>query len=296
MRPVWNGAISFGLVNIPVDLISGEKTTDLKFHMVDARDKERIRYERVNEETGEEVPWNQIAKAYEVTDDNYVIVTDEDFEKADVKATKTIDIEAFVDKAEVEMVYFEKPYFIQARKGGEKAYVLFREALRDSGKVAIARVVIRTREYLAAIFPENDALILDLLRFHHELRTQEDIKIPASVTVKAKEKELALKLIEDMTETWEPEKYKDEYRLALMERIKAKTKGMDLPEEASEGEEETGNVVDIMDLLKQSVDSRKEKSASTDKAAQAKSPRTSAKKSSAKKPAPKKKAPQRKEA
>ncbi len=258
MRPVWNGAISFGLVNIPVDLISAAKTNDLKFHMMDVRNQGRIRYERVNEETGEEVPWNQIVKAYELSDDNYVLITDEDFEKADVKATKTIDIEAFVEKSDIEMIYYEKPYFIQPRKGGEKAYVLFREALEESGKVAIARVVIRTREYLSAILTEGDALVLDLLRFSQELRSAEDIKLPSDVTVKDKEKELALRLIDDMTEKWEPEKFKDEYRLSLMEMIRKKAEGMEIavPEEEEEPE---SNVVDIMDLLRKSVDSKKAK-------------------------------------
>lgn len=255
MRPVWNGAISFGLVNIPCDLVTAEVTNDLKFHLVDSRNEGRIRYERVNEETGEEVPWNKIVKAYEFSDDNYVIVTDEDFEKADVKATKTIDIEAFVEREEVDMVYFEKPYYVRPRKGGEKAYSLFRDALEKSGKIAISRVVIRTREYLAAIFQEKGFLILDLLRFANELRSAEDISIP-EVQTKEKELDLALKLIEDMTVAWKPEEYKDEYRLALMERIKKKAEGMNLEVPEEEEEEDTGKVVDIMDLLKQSVEKR----------------------------------------
>lgn len=256
MRPVWKGAISFGLVNIPVDLITAESRNDLKFNMIDSRDHNRIRYERVNEETGEEVPWDQIVKAYEFSDDNYVIVTDEDFDKADLKATKTIDIETFINREELGLIYLEKPYYIQTKKGGEKAYSLLRDALKETEKIAIARVVIRTKSYLGAIYPSEDMLILNLIRFHQELKPAEDIKVPGDIKVTKKEMDLAIKLIEDMSEKWQPELYKDEYRLALMERIKAKAKGKEIVEETDDDEEES-NVIDIMDLLKKSVESKK---------------------------------------
>lgn len=259
MRPVWKGAISFGLVNIPVDLVSAQVSNDLKFNLLDSKDNSRIRYERINEETGEEVPWNQIVKAYEFSEDNYVIVTDEDFKNADVKATKTIDIETFIDREELDLKYFEKPYYIQNKKGGEKAYVLLLDALKKTNKIAISRVVIRTKEYLAAIYPENDLLILNLIRFEQELRSTEDVKVPEDVKVTKKELDLATKLIEDMTEEWDPSQYKDEYRLALMERIKKKAEGEGLEVEEEEDEEES-NVIDIMDLLQKSVDSNKKES------------------------------------
>lgn len=257
MRPVWKGAISFGLVNIPVDLITAESRNDLKFNMIDSRDHNRIRYERVNEETGEEVPWDQIVKAYEFSDDNYVVVTDEDFNKADLKATKTIDIETFIKRDELELKYLEKPYYVQTKKGGEKAYALLRDSLEKTGKIAIARVVIRTKSYLGAIYPSEDLLILNLIRFHQELKSAEDVKVPVDVKVTKKEMDLAVKLIEDMSEDWNPENYKDEYRLALMERIKAKAKGQDIKVE--DEEEEASNVIDIMDLLKKSVESSSKK-------------------------------------
>ena len=259
MRPVWKGAISFGLVNIPVDLVSAEQRNDLKFNMIDSRDQNRIRYERVNAETGEEVPWDQIVKAYESSDDNYVIVTDEDFEQADVKATKTIDIETFINREELELKFMEKPYYIQPKKGGEKAYILLRDALLQTDKIAIARVVIRTKAHLGAIYTAEDMLILNLIRFAQELKSTEDVKIPQNVKVTKKEMDLAVKLIDDMSEAWQPEEYKDEYRLALMERIKAKAKGQGLEEEPEDDDEDTGNVVDIMDLLKKSVDGNKKK-------------------------------------
>lgn len=260
MRAVWKGAISFGLVNIPVDLVSAEKSNDLKFNLLDSRDNSRIRYERINEETGEEVPWNQIVKAYEFSEDNYVIVTEEDFEKADIKAMKTIDIETFINREELQLKYFEKPYYIQTKRGGEKAYVLLLDALKKTDKIAIARVVIRTKEYLAAIYPQDDLLILNLIRFDQELKSVEDVKIPENVKVTKKELDLAVKLIEDMTEEWEPTQYKDEYRAALMERITAKAEGEGLVEDEEEEEEDSGKVIDIMDLLQKSVEGNKDKS------------------------------------
>lgn len=258
MRPVWKGAISFGLVNIPVSLISAESRNDIKFNMIDSRDQSRIRYERVNAETGEEVPWDQIVKAFEVSDDNYVVVTDEDFEQASVKATKTIDIETFINREELELKYLDRPYYIQPTKGGEKAYVLLRDALEKTKKIAIARVVIRTKSYLAAIYDAEGGIILNLVRFHQELKSTEDLKIPTDITVTKKELDLAVKLIDDMTEEWKPEEYHDEYRKALMDRIKSKAKGQGIEEEVID-EEEPGKVIDIMDLLQKSVSSPKKK-------------------------------------
>lgn len=260
MRAVWKGAISFGLVNIPVDLVSAQQSNDLKFNLLDSRNNSRVRYERINEETGEEVPWNQIVKAYEFSEGNYVIVTEEDFEKADIKAMKTIDIETFINREELQLKYFEKPYYIQTKRGGEKAYVLLLDALKKTDKIAIARVVIRTKEYLAAIYPQDDLLILNLIRFDQELKSVEDVKIPENVKVTKKELDLAVKLIEDMTEEWDPTQYKDEYRAALMERITAKAEGEGLVEDEEEEEEDSGKVIDIMDLLQKSVEGNKDKS------------------------------------
>ncbi len=276
MRPVWKGAISFGLVNIPVDFVTAQQSNDLKFNLLDSRDENRIRYERINAETGEEVPWNQIVKAYEFSDDNYVIVTDEDFEQADVKASKTIDIETFIDRAELALKYLDKPYYIQPQKGGEKAYVLLRDALAKTEKMAIARVVIRTRAYLAAIYPEGDALILNLIRFDQELRKIEDLRLPKEVKLAKRELDLAVKLIDDMTETWEPGNYQDEYRAALMKRISAKAKGKGLKEEVVDEDDEDGsNVVDILDLLQQSVDAESKKTTKSKAKAPAKKKKSS---------------------
>ena len=258
MRSIWSGAISFGLVNIPVDLFSAEESQDLKFHLIDDRDESRIRYEKVNESTGKEVPKEHITKAFEFENGEYVVMTDEDFEKADVKATKTVDIESFISKEELSFMYLEKPYYMMPRKGGEKAYVLLKQALEKSEKIAIARVVIRTRAYLAAVYPLEDVMVLNLIRFHDELRDSDELKIKGNITIKEKEMDMALKLIEDMSVAWNPEEYEDEYEDALMKRIEAKSKKKikDVPEEDEEETEESSNVVDIMELLKKSVEER----------------------------------------
>lgn len=260
MRSIWKGAISFGLVNIPVSLYSAEESNDLKFSLIDKRDERKIKYQRVNESTGKEVIWDNIVKAYEFEDGDYVIMTDEDFEKADVEATKTVDIETFIRRDELNLMYLEKPYFMAPTKGGEKPYVLLREAMEKTGKIAIARVVIRTRAYLAAIYSLENALVLNLIRFHEDLRSMEELKVPESVKISAKEMELAESLIEGMTAKWSPEDYKDEYKDAVMERIeaKAKKKGKTVDDEEEEEEAKPASkVVDIMDLLRKSVEAKK---------------------------------------
>ena len=260
MRSIWKGAISFGLVNIPVSLYSAEERNDLKFSLIDKRDDGKIRYQRINETTGEEVAYENIVKAYEFDDGDYVVMTDEDFEQADVEATKTVDIETFILREELNFMYLEKPYFIAPTKGGEKPYVLLREAMEKTGKIAIARVVIRTKAYLAAIYSSDNILVLNLIRFHDELRSADELKIPDSVKISKKEMDLAESLIEGMTAQWKPEDYEDEYKDAVMKRIeaKAKKKGKEeLPDEEKAEDSGSGKVVDIMDLLKKSVEAKK---------------------------------------
>lgn len=263
MRSIWKGAISFGLVNIPVSLFSVEESNDLKFSYIDSRDENKVKYKRVNEVTGEEVPWDKIAKAYEFEDGDYVVMTDEDFEKADPEASKTVDIETFIDREELSLMYLEKPYYMTPTKGGEKPYVLLREALKKTGKIAIARVVIRTKEHLAVIYANNDGLVLNLIRFYEDIRSMEQLDIPQSIKITGKEMELAQSLIEGMTDEWSPEDYKDQFSGALMKRIEAKSKkkGKDIDEDDPEEEapEKSGKVIDIMDLLKKSVEAQPKK-------------------------------------
>ncbi len=264
-RPIWKGHISFGLVSIPITLYSAEKRFDLHFKLLDSRDKAKIRYSRVNEVTGEEVPWDQIVKGYEYDDDKYVLIDDEEFKKVAVEATRTIEIEDFVAVDSIDHVYFDKPYFVVPDKKNQKGYVLLREVLRNTGKAGIARVVIHTREYLSALFVTGDVLVLELLRFEQELRNPKEFELPGNdlsdYKVAKKEVDLAEKLVEAMTTKWEPEKYEDEYRAELMEWIqkKAKAGGLEVPPESAEepGEEEGGGkVIDMMELLKKSVEGK----------------------------------------
>ncbi len=264
MRSIWNGAISFGLVNIPISLYSAEDTNELKFNYIDSRDENKVKYKRVNEVTGEEVPWENIVKAFEFEDGNYVVMTDDDFVKADPVASKTVDIETFINREELSLLYLEKPYYMAPTKGGEKPYVLLRDALKKADKVAIARVVIRTKEHLAVIYTNEDGLVLNLIRFHEDIRSMAQLNLPQSVKITDKEMDLAQSLIDGMTDVWKPEEYKDQFTEAIMKRIEAKSKkkGKNIDDEEHETETSalTGKVVDIMDLLKRSVEANSKKS------------------------------------
>lgn len=259
MKSIWKGAIAFGLVNIPVSLHSTEENKDLTFNLIDSRDENSIKYQRINEITGEEVLWDKITKTFEFDDGSYVVMTEGDFEKADISATKTLDIVTFIKKEELSLIYLEKPYYIASDKGGEKPYVLLREAMKKTGKIAVARAVLRTKGYLAAVYPMDDALVLNIIRFHDEIRSVEDLKLPHEAKISDKEMELAGSLIEGMTTKWKPEDYKDEYRAAVMKRIESKSKkgGIVEEEEKIEAAASTGKIMDIMDLLKRSVESKK---------------------------------------
>ena len=261
MRSIWKGVIAFGLVGIPVSLHSTEENNDIKFNLIDSRDENKIKYQRINEITGKEVPWDKIAKAFEFDDGRFVVMTDDDFEKADISATKTLDIVTFIKKEELSLVYLDKPYYIAPDKGGEKPYVLLREAMKKTGKIAIARAVLRTKGYLAAVYPMDDALVLNIIRFHDEIRSVEDLKLPHEAKISDKEMELAGTLIEGMTTEWKPEDYKDEYREAVMKRIENKSKKGGIVEEGEkiEAAASTGKIVDIMVLLKRSVEAKKSK-------------------------------------
>ena len=228
MRPIWSGYITFGLVNIPVSLYSAENKVDLNFHLLDSRDQARIRYQRINERTGKEVPWNKIVRAFEYTKDQYVIIKDQDFKKISVSAN-IIDIENFVNQQDIDYEYFAKPYYLLPEKGGIKSYVLLRESLLKEKKSAIAKIALHEREHLAAIIPKKDMLILDLLRFKKELRTIKDLKLSEKslkeIKVNANELAIARQLINSMSATWNPEKYHDRYKEDLLAWIEKKTKG-----------------------------------------------------------------------
>ncbi len=263
-RPIWSGSISFGLLNIPVSLMSGERRTDLSFRMLDSRDKKPIRFERVNADTGEEVPWKDIVKAFEYDKGSYVVIEKEDIAAAAPETHETVEVETFVDAASIDLRFFEKPYVLVPGKRAEKGYVLLRETLRKTGKVGIAKVVIRTREYLCAVMPHDDALVLILLRYPQELIDLDEYKLPtgksADYRVAPKEMAMAEQLIDSMTSEWKPRDYHDEFRERLSTIIKKRIKSAGATtkfEEPEPREDAATNVVDFMSLLQQSLDTKK---------------------------------------
>ncbi|OEZ90592.1 hypothetical protein JAB8_18710 [Janthinobacterium sp. HH106] len=260
-RALWKGAISFGLVHIPVELISASLDHELDLSMLDRRDFAPIGYKRYNKQTGKEVEWDDIIKGYEYKTDEYVVLSDEDLRQANVKATQTIDILTFVDAAEVPLTFYEHPYYLLPAKGGEKVYALLRETLRKANKVGIASVVMRTKQHLCALVCVGDAIVLNTLRYADEIRPTDDLDLPAS-TLKAacisdKELKMALSLVEGMSEAWEPEQYHDSYRedvLALVKKkIKAKQTKTITPPAPEPEEEHASNVIDLVALLQQSL-------------------------------------------
>ena len=292
-RAIWKGSISFGLVNIPVGLYAAESRDEISFHMLDKRNLARVRYKRVNEENGHEVPWDETVRGYEFEKGQYVVLSDEDLKRASPEATQTIDILDFVDLEEISPLYFDKPYFLAPDKKGSKAYALLRETLRRTNKAGIAKVVIRTKQYLAAVVTRDKVITLEILRYAHELRDAGELDLPSGAGgVSAREMEMAERLVEGMAGSWDPEQYKDDYQKDLMKLIEERiesgelegsSKAVPKPKKAA-----GGNVIDLMALLKQSVAEKKpapaKKSASRKKAA----PKRAAKKPAAKKPAAKK--------
>src|SRR5258705_8487502 len=219
-RGLWKGAISFGLVNVPVELYAAQKrTSELDLTMLDKRDLAPVGYKRYNKASGEDVPWAEVVKGYEYQDGKYVVLSDEDFRRANVEASRTVEILSFVDLHEIPPQHFETPYYLVPGKRGEKAYVLLRETLKKAGKAGIATVVIRTRQYLAALISQDEVLLLNTLRYADELRDAKDLGISIkNHKVTAKEIDLALRLVKDLAGKWEPEKYKDSYREDLLAR------------------------------------------------------------------------------
>ena len=224
MKAIWKGAISFGLVNIPVKLYSATEQSNLDLDMIDSRDMAKIHFQRVNENTGKEVKWENIAKAY-MLDGNYIVLNDADFEEAAPEKSKIIEVNHFIDEDEIDTIYFENSYYVEPEKSGEKAYALLREALSKSGKVGIAQFVMRTAEALTVIKPLDNILVLSKIRFAQEIRSREEFKLPSKSVVKPDELKMALTLINQYTQPFNIEKFKDEYAAALLKVIKAKASG-----------------------------------------------------------------------
>ena len=260
-RAIWKGSIRFGLVNIPVSLHSAESRDEISFRMLDKRNLSPVRYQRVNESTGKEVPWAEIVKGYEYGPGEYVVVSDEDFRRANAEATQTVEITEFVNESEITPVFYDKPYYLEPQKKAHKSYALLREVLQRSGKVGIARLVLRSREYIASVFPLGRVLVVNLLRFAHELREANALDVPSENLkengISEGEIKMAERLVEAMVDRWEPRKFKDEYRTDLMALIESRiesgqTRAVD--ETPVPQRRKPGKVVDIMDLLKKSIE------------------------------------------
>jgi DNA end-binding protein Ku len=255
MRPIWKGSISFSLINIPIALYPASRREELNFRLLRASDLSPVNYKRVAETDGQEVPWEQIVKGYEYDQGKYVVLKEDDFRRVDVEATQTIDIIDFVHLEEINPIYFDKPYYLVPQKGGTKPYALLRDALKRTGRVGIAKVVIKTRQHLAAVKPQNNALVLELMHFADELVKPTNLKIPASLDVGTRELEMATDLVERMTDEWNPEKYTDDYRSALLNLINEKVEhGGRTPPDSGGKKKKPTNVIDLVSVLQASLD------------------------------------------
>lgn len=258
MRPIWTGALSFGLVNIPVRLYSATEDHGLNFDMLHKKDLSPIRYARICKVDGKEIPYDDIVKGYQYEKGDYVVLTDEDFKKANIKKTKTIDIIDFSKEEDIDSVYFEKPYYLEPDKGAFKAYALLREAIKKSKKVGIAKFVLRNREHLAALRAQGDVIVLNQLRFDEEIR-KPDLKLPGKEEkTTSREVEMALALIDQLTSHFKPQDYKDTYVKDVKQIINQKLKGKKPKAKGSEKDTKPTEVHDIMAMLKESLEKHKE--------------------------------------
>jgi DNA end-binding protein Ku len=254
-RAIWKGSISFGLVNIPIALYPATRREELKFRLLRKSDLSPVNYKRVAEKDGKEVPWDEIVKGYEYEKGKYVVLKDEDFERVDLEATQTVDIQDFVDVDEIDPMFFYKPYYLEPQKGGDKAYALLRDALKESKKVGIAKVVIKTRQYLAGVKPEDGALVLELMHFADEIADAGELHVPKKVEMGRREMNMATALIDSMSSKWKPEKYRDDYREALMEVIEEKVEagGKEIEEKPKKAPKPT-KVIDLVSVLQKSLE------------------------------------------
>jgi DNA end-binding protein Ku len=260
-RSMWKGAISFGLVHIPVEMYAAVSSQGLDLTMLDRRDFSPVGFKRYNKGNQKEVPWDEIVKGYEYTPGEYVVLSDEDLRRANPEATQTIDIAAFVDAEQVPLLFYDQPYYLAPGKGGDKVYALLREALKSTGKIGIARVVIRVKQHLAALVCVGDAIVMNTLRYADEIRDAGELKIPApdskAATISDKELAMAKALVEGMSEDWNPEEFHDTYRedvLALVEQKIAanETHSITMPTQERE-RAASSNVIDLVSLLQASL-------------------------------------------
>jgi DNA end-binding protein Ku len=263
-RAIWSGSVSFGLVNVPVKLYTAVSPKDVRFNQLEEGTGARIRQKRVSAETGEEVPYERIVKGYEISPDRYVVITPEELEALDPKATRSIEIEDFVDLDQIDPVHYERPYYLVPERGAAKAYALLLQAMKDSNKVAIARMVLRTKQYLAAIRPMGDVLCLETLLYHDEVVPTEDLEgLPDSeVEISERELKMARQLIESLSTDFEPEKYHDEYRERVLDLIERKAEGQEIVTQPAA--EEPTQAVDLMAALEASLAAAKDRRKETE--------------------------------
>ena len=261
-RGLWNGAISFSLIHIPVSLHTAARAHQIDLNLLDKRDFAPVGYQRYNKSTGKVVDWNDVVKGYEYEKGEYVVLTDEDFRRANVEASRTIDIQTFVDRDAIAPYYFDTPYFLVPDKNGERVYSLLREALEQSKKLAVATFVLRSRQHVAALMPVDKIIVLNTLRYSEEIQPHPQVAAAVARKVSGasgRELTMALKLVEEMSEKWKPEAFGDTYREDLMKRIQQKVKAGEThaltePEEEAAGERPAGGkVVDLMSLLEKSL-------------------------------------------
>ncbi len=260
MRAIWKGNISFALVTIPISVFSATRKSEVSFKYLRKKDLSRVSYKRVSELDGAEVPWEEITRGYEFEKGRFVEVTDEDFKRVNPELSRTIQIVEFVDETQIDPIYFDKPYYLEPQKGGERAYSLMRDALARSGKVGIARVVLKSKEHLAAVKPVGKLLMMLTMRFAHEIVDARDVNVPETDEATKKEMALANTLIEAMCDAFEPTKYQDEYRGELLDIIQKKIDGV-APAIAGVSPKVPGKVVDLMEVLKKSLEESKRSSA-----------------------------------
>ena len=256
MRAIWKGSISFALVSIPISLFSATRKSELSFHYLHKKDMSPVSYKRFCDTENSEVPWEEITRGYEYEKDQYVEITDEDLDKADIELTKTIQIQEFVQENEIDPVYFDKPYYLEPQKGGERAYALMRDALAQSKKVGIAKVVLKSREHLAAVKSVGNMLTLQTMRFSHEIVDAGSLNLPAKAEISKKEMDLANTLIDSMSDKFDPSRYKDDYYDKVLGIIQMKVAGVTPQVPAPKGPG-PAKVVDLMEILKQSLNETK---------------------------------------
>ena len=256
MRPIWTGAIGFGLVNIPVKLYSATESSDVDLDMLDKKDHSHIKYLRVNEKTGKEVAWNNIVKGYD-TGSKYVVLDELDFEKAGAEKTKLIEITDFVNQEEIDSVYYETPYYLAPEKSGVRPYALLREALIKTKRAGVASFVMRNKEHLAILRVSGDAIILNRIRFHEEIRPTTELALPAKTAVKPAELKMAIALVEQLSGKFDITGYKDSYTASLMKVINAKAKGKKTV--APVMKVVHSKAKDLMEQLKASIETKRKK-------------------------------------